>query len=99
MLKGIVTLTTGSWYEVLTSENNSIKARLKGKFKLDDIKSTNPIAIGDRVVVEWDKEYGDYSISEIEQRSNYIVRQSPRQKHTKHIIAAQHRPDINSSRY
>lgn len=63
-------------------------ARLKGKFKLDELDTTNPIAVGDRVVLEAAENSGEWLITEILPRTNYIVRQSPRHKHQRHIIAA-----------
>lgn len=87
-MKGRVLQTTGSWYHVLLNNGLKAECRLPGKFKQEDLKTTNPIAVGDRVEVESDDATGDKIIQEIYPRDNYIVRQSPRQKHYKHIIAA-----------
>lgn len=85
-MKGRVIQTTGSWYQVLT-EGKMITCRLKGKFKLSDLDTTNPIAVGDFVVLE-QTENGEFVIAEILPRENYIIRQSPRQKHQRHILAS-----------
>lgn len=87
-MKSLVYKSTGNWY-LLKNENGEVyNARIKGKFKIDDITSTNPIAVGD--VVEADIEEGDESIviSKIYERKNYITRQSPHNKHLHHIVAA-----------
>jgi len=66
-----------------------LSARIKGKFKIDDISSTNPIAVGDMVTLEPDNERENtYIISAIEVRRNYINRQSPHRRHQHHIIAS-----------
>lgn len=87
-MTGRVILTTGSWYEVLTDNHDIIKCRLRGKLKLEELKSTNPIAVGDIVEIINDDISQDFCIEHIYERKNYIVRQSPRQKFYKHIIAA-----------
>jgi len=81
--------STGSWYSVKNSEGKMLHARIKGKFKLDGISSTNPIAVGDIVTLESDNEKENtYIIAEIAQRRNYINRQSPHRRHQHHIIAS-----------
>lgn len=85
-LQGRIMQTTGSWYQVLLNDK-VINARLKGKFKLDDLDTTNPIAVGDYVSLE-ETEHHEFVINEIHPRNNYIIRQSPRQKHQRHIIAS-----------
>lgn len=84
--KGVVIQSTGSWYEVETENGSIIPCRLKGKFRLDEHAFTNPVAVGDRVELE-NKE-GEYVISTIAPRDNYIIRQSPKHEHAEHIIAA-----------
>lgn len=84
--KGRITQTTGSWYQVLL-DGKMVMARLKGKFKLDELDTTNPIAVGDFVTLEKTVN-NEYIINEIHPRHNYIVRQSPRNKHQRHIIAS-----------
>lgn len=81
--------TTGSWYQVfVAAENRILQCRLKGKLKLKETDTTNPIAVGDDVILEKSDDGNDYNITEILERRNYIIRQSPRQKHQRHIIAA-----------
>lgn len=78
--------STGSWYDVLADDGRVIPARIRGKFRLDDIKETNPIAVGDRVVMEIDN--NEAVISEILDRENYMVRQSVKKAHQAHVIAS-----------
>jgi ribosome biogenesis GTPase len=85
-MKGLVMRSTGSWYDVLAEDGRIIPARIRGKFRLDDIKETNPIAVGDRVVM--DLENNDFVITEILDRKNYMVRQSVKKAHQAHVIAA-----------
>jgi ribosome biogenesis GTPase len=87
-MKALVYKSTGSWYQVKSESGEEFKARVKGKFKIDGITSTNPIAVGD--VVDIDQEEGEESIviTEIYERKNYITRQSPHNKHLHHIVAA-----------
>ncbi|MBK9330270.1 MAG: ribosome small subunit-dependent GTPase A [Sphingobacteriales bacterium] len=85
-MKGRIIQTTGSWYQVL-SDDKIITARLKGKFKLEDTDTTNPIAVGDLVSLE-ETDRHEFVIDEILPRTNYIIRQSPRNKHQRHIIAS-----------
>jgi ribosome biogenesis GTPase len=81
--------STGSWYSVKNTEGKMVLARIKGKFKIEGISSTNPIAVGDLVTLEPDNERENtYIISEIKERRNYINRQSPHRRHQHHIIAA-----------
>ena len=81
--------STGSWYLVKDENNKFFQARIKGKFKLDDITSTNPIAVGDIVDIEPENELEDtVTITVIHDRKNYINRRSPANKHQHHIIAS-----------
>ena len=86
--EGTVIKTTGSWYEVRTPEGEVIRSRIKGKFRLDGKSLTNPVAVGDVVVLAIDKNTGDSTISDIKSRKNYVIRQSPRKKHDLHLIAS-----------
>lgn len=86
MAAGTVIKTTGSWYEVHTDEGPTVSCRLKGLLRLEGSKDNNPVAVGDRVRVE--REEHDWMISDIEPRSNYIVRSSPRHKGARQILAA-----------
>ena len=85
-LKGTIVKSTGSWYEVKTAEGEIIPCRIVGKFRLHGKKLTNPVAVGDEVVVEREGENG--LIVEILDRKNYVIRQSPRKKHYLHILAS-----------
>ena len=86
-MKGRVIKSTGSWYLVQTDQG-ILSARLKGKFKQDELKLTNPIAVGDWVALE--KEEGQESavIHEIFPRENYVIRKSTRKQHFSHMIAS-----------
>ena len=92
-MKALVYKSTGSWYIVKVSDtleaSDTYNARLKGIFKMDDITSTNPVAVGDEVNIEIENEAENSAIiTEILPRRNYINRQSPHAKHQHHIIAA-----------
>jgi ribosome biogenesis GTPase len=82
--------STGSWYTVKTEDGNFSMARIKGIFKIDGITSTNPIAVGDwvNIDVETGGEEGGMMITGIDERNNYINRQSPANKYQHHIIAS-----------
>ena len=86
-MRGRVIQSTGSWYEVLLDNGASISCRLKGRFRLEDKKLTNPVAVGDVVEVDADQE-GSSVITEIGKRQNYLVRESPQKKEHTHIIAS-----------
>jgi ribosome biogenesis GTPase / thiamine phosphate phosphatase len=88
-MKGVVYKSTGSWYTVKDDSGKMWNARMKGVFKLDDITSTNPIAVGD--IVDFDEENSNeqtVTITKIHDRKNHINRQSPRIKSQQHIVAA-----------
>lgn len=84
---GRVIKSTGSWYAVKTEER-IISARLKGKFKQDDLKLTNPIAVGDWVELEKESGQDTAVIQDILPRDNYVIRKSTRKQHFSHIIAS-----------
>ncbi|MFL1683400.1 MULTISPECIES: ribosome small subunit-dependent GTPase A [Bacteroidales] len=86
-MNGLVIKNTGSWYLVKTEEGKSIECKIKGNFRLKGIRSTNPVAVGDRVKIETNKE-GSAFIYEIEERKNYIIRRSSNLSKESHIIAA-----------
>ena len=89
-MHGTVYKSTGSWYTVKTDEGEYYQCRIKGKFRIKGLKSTNPVAVGDRVTFQVE-EIGDEIvgiISEIEDRKNYIVRKSVKLSKQIHIIAA-----------
>jgi ribosome biogenesis GTPase len=81
--------STGSWYLVKDENGKFYQARIKGKFKIDDITSTNPIAVGDMVDIDPENELEDtVMVSGIHDRKNYINRRSPANKRLHHIIAS-----------
>ena len=82
-MRGLVIKNTGSWYTVLTDDGQLIDCKIKGNFRLKGIRSTNPVAVGDRVTVG----EGDW-ITEIEDRRNYIIRKSINLSKQSHILAA-----------
>jgi len=88
-MKGNVYKSTGSWYTVKDETGRFWNARMKGVFKIDEITSTNPVSVGDKVEIEKENET-EYTalITKIYDRINYINRQSPRAKYQQHIIAA-----------
>lgn len=88
-MRAIVYKSTGSWYVVKDNAGKTYNARLKGIFKIDDITSTNPLAVGDEVEIEMENE-GENSvvITKIHERRNYINRKSPKANHQHHIVAA-----------
>ena len=74
-MTGLVVKSTGSWYAVRIDNDEVIECRLKGKIRLDDRKTTNPVAVGDIVDISRDKD-GSNQITNIHQRRNYIIRKS-----------------------
>ena len=86
-LRGLVIKNTGSWYTVRTDDGQLIESKVKGNFRLKGIRSTNPIAVGDRVSLILNPE-GTAFITEIEDRRNYIIRKSINLSKQSHIIAA-----------
>ena len=78
--------STGSWYSVRLESGEQIECRIKGKFRMKGIKTTNPVAVGDAVEVEVGAEGG--VISQIMDRKNYIIRKSTNLSKEAHIIAA-----------
>ena len=86
MLEGIVYKSTGSWY-LVKSENKFFECRIKGKIRLKDISTTNPIAVGDQVKFELESD-GKGIISDILPRENYIIRKSVNLSKQYHIIAS-----------
>jgi ribosome biogenesis GTPase len=84
-MTGIVLKSTGSWYEVLVG-TTLMQARVRGKLRLDDIKETNPVAVGDWVTIEAEGTNG--VISEIQPRKNQMLRQSVKKTGHSHVLAA-----------
>ncbi len=88
-MKGLVMRSTGSWYEVLDENKHIWKCRLRGKFKIKGLKTSNPIAVGDRVLFDVeDKIENTGIIHDITQRENYIIRKSVHKTAHGHILAA-----------
>ena len=81
-MKGLVIKNTGSWYTVLTDDGQLIDCKIKGTFRLKGIRSTNPVAVGDRV------EVSSTFITSIDDRRNYIIRRSQNLSKQSHILAA-----------
>ena len=86
-MKGLVVKNTGSWYTVLTDDGQLIESKVKGNFRLKGIRSTNPVAVGDRLELVANAE-GTAFITAIEDRRNYIIRRSQNLSKQSHIIAA-----------
>lgn len=86
-MKGRVIKSTGSWY-IVKVDGATISARLKGKFKQDELKLTNPIAVGDWVELMEEAGQATAVISSILPRENYVIRKSTRKQHFSHIIAS-----------
>ena len=86
-MKGLVVKNTGSWYTVRLDDGRLLDCKVKGNFRLRGIRSTNPVAVGDRVMVAPNQE-GTAFITEIEDRRNYIIRKSINLSKQSHIIAA-----------
>lgn len=87
---GLVYKSTGSWYTVKTQDGNTYECRIKGKFRIKGIKSTNPVAVGDKVAFKLET-IGDETVGvihEILDRKNYIIRKSVNLSKRTHIIAA-----------
>lgn len=85
-MEGVVLRSTGSFYDVLTSNGLKYVCKVRGKIRLEGIKESNPVAVGDRVVFETDNEIG--SITEILPRTNHILRQSVKKTGHAHVLAA-----------
>ena len=86
-MHGLVIKNTGSWYTVLTDDGQLFDCKVKGNFRLKGIRSTNPVAVGDRVKIITNPE-GTAFITEIDDRRNYIIRKSINLSKQSHIIAA-----------
>ncbi len=89
-MTGLVYKSTGSWYTVKTADGSFLECRIKGKFRMKGIKSTNPIAVGDIVDYELEDsaDVTTGTIHNIHERKNYIVRKSVNLSHQMHIIAS-----------
>lgn len=88
MKEGIVIKSTGSWYIVKSNESEPVACRIKGKFRLDELRSTNPVAVGDNVTYEIDPVTGNGVINNIHDRKNYIIRRATNLSKQIQILAA-----------
>ena len=86
-MKGLVIKNTGSWYTVRTDDGRDVESKVKGNFRLKEIRSTNPVSVGDRVDIDINNE-GTAFITRIEDRKNYIIRRASNLSKQSHIIAA-----------
>jgi len=88
-MKAKVYKSTGSWYVVKTADGKIFQARIKGVMKIEDITSTNPIAVGDEVEIAMENELeSTVIISAVTDRKNHVVRGSPHNKRQQHIVAS-----------
>lgn len=87
-MQGLVIKSTGSWYEVLTEDGKNIQCRIKGKFRTLDIKTTNPVAVGDHVDFQPEPDQDTGLITALHPRKNYIIRKSVNLSKQAQIIAA-----------
>ncbi len=87
-MEGIVVKTTGSWHDVRDQEGNLHRCRLKGKFKIQGLKVTNPIAVGDHVQVEFENQHGTGVIYDILPRQNYLIRTSVKHPEIGNMLAS-----------
>lgn len=87
-MDGIVVKSTGSWYEVMKPSGEIINCRLKGKFRLQGLKHTNPVTVGDKINYEMEPNSENGVIFSIEPRKNYIIRKSSNLSKQTHIIAS-----------
>ncbi len=87
-MEGLVTKSTGSWYQVLTDNGQKYDCRIKGIFRTKGITTTNPIAVGDRVDFELEPEQGTGVITKLQPRKNYIIRKSINLSKQAQILAA-----------
>lgn len=87
-MRALVTKSTGSWYQVVNERGEAIDCRIKGKFRIKDIRTTNPIAVGDIVEIEMEPEQNTGVIIKLIPRKNYIIRKSINLSKQSQIIAA-----------
>jgi ribosome biogenesis GTPase len=86
MMEGLVLRSTGAFYDVRGSDGIKYNCRVRGKIRLDEIKESNPVAVGDRVLIDIEHDIG--SIMEILPRRNHILRQSVKKTGHSHVLAA-----------
>lgn len=88
MMKGLVTKSTGSWYQVRTEQGEVYLARIQGKFRTQGIRTTNPVAVGDWVDIQLEPGQDTAVITRLHDRRNYMIRKSINLSHEAQIIAA-----------
>lgn len=87
-MNGLIIKSTGSWYDVLSDDKRIVRCRMKGKFRISAIKTTNPVAVGDQVNVELEANQDTGLITAIYPRKNYLIRRSINLSKQAQIIAA-----------
>lgn len=88
-MDGTVTKSTGSWYHVSSDDGKTWKARTRGKLRLANLNTSNPVAVGDRVVIEVDPNYEDTArITDIHERHNWIIRKANKSSSRRQILAS-----------
>ena len=87
MVNGLVYRSTGSWYDVKLDTGEFVEARLVGKLRTKGIRTTNPIAVGDKVCLNVD-DHNNAVIQSIVERKNYVIRKSVNLSKEAHVIAA-----------
>jgi len=87
-MQGLVTKSTGSWYQVQTPDGQRYNCRIKGKFRIKGLTTTNPVAVGDKVDFELEPEQEQGVITKLFERRNYIIRKSINLSKQAQIIAA-----------
>lgn len=87
-MTGTIIKNTGSWYVVRTDNNQLFDCKVKGNFRLKGIRSTNPVAVGDRVRISLQPDGNTALIEAIEERKNYVIRKASNLSKQSHIIAA-----------
>ncbi|WP_295711619.1 ribosome small subunit-dependent GTPase A [Mucilaginibacter sp.] len=87
-MQGLLIKSTGSWYQVQTPDGERIDCRIKGKFRMHGITTTNPVAVGDVVEFEMEPEQQSGVITKLHQRKNYIIRKAINLSKQAQIIAA-----------
>ncbi len=87
-MKGTVIKSTGSWYKVLDEQGQVLDCRLRGKFKMEGSRATNPVAVGDKVIFGLEKDQQTGIISQILERKNHIIRKSTNLSRKSQVIAA-----------
>lgn len=86
--KGVVVRSTGSWYSVKSENGDVIECRLRGKFRMEGMKTTNPVAVGDVVLCKFSENEDVANIFQIEPRKNCLIRKSTNMSRQRHILAA-----------